>query len=286
MMLLRAATLAKGYSGIRADLVHGLVALLNHQYHAGGARARFAGVQRRPGPARPRGPGPDRARARSSTAPGRRRPAGDALRAAGLAPLVLEAKEGLALTNGTDGMPAMLCLACEDIDGCSAAPTWPPPCRSKRCSAPTRPSCPSCIALRPHPGQAASAANLMALLAGSGVVASHRAGRHAGAGRLLAALRTPGARGRRGTPSTTPGPCSNGSWPAPSTTRWSSPTAGCRRAATSTARRSATWPTSWPSPWPTRHRSSERRIDRHLDPARSHGLPGLPGGRSRASTPA
>ena len=41
--------------------------------------------------------------------------AADALAQAGIEPLVLEAKEGLALTNGTDGMLGMLCLACTDV---------------------------------------------------------------------------------------------------------------------------------------------------------------------------
>ena len=59
----------------------------------------------------------------------------------------------------------------------------------------------------------------------------------------------------------------------PSTTRWCSPTAGSSPTATSTARRSPTCSTSWRSRSPTWRRSAERRTDRFLDVARSHGLP-------------
>src|SRR6202041_498233 len=41
--------------------------------------------------------------------------AGQALRAAGLTPVALQEKEGLALINGTDGMLGMLVLACHDL---------------------------------------------------------------------------------------------------------------------------------------------------------------------------
>jgi len=51
---------------------------------------------------------------------GRRRPGADGLVAAGLEPVVLEAKEGLALLNGTEGMLAHLCLALADLDRLAA----------------------------------------------------------------------------------------------------------------------------------------------------------------------
>ena len=41
----------------------------------------------------------------------------------GIRPIVLEAKEGLALINGTDGMLGMLVLACEDLPRCAGRPT-------------------------------------------------------------------------------------------------------------------------------------------------------------------
>ena len=51
------------------------------------------------------------------------RPAADALRDAGLEPIELAEKEGLAVTNGTDGILGMLCLAVADIQRCSHRPT-------------------------------------------------------------------------------------------------------------------------------------------------------------------
>ena len=60
---------------------------------------------------------------------------------------------------------------------------------------------------------------------------------------------------------------------ARSTTRWCSTTAGWSPTATSTGRRSPTCSTSWRSSPPTWRRSAERRTDRFLDRARSHGLP-------------
>ena len=57
------------------------------------------------------------------------------------------------------------------------------------------------------------------------------------------------------------------------TTRSCCPTVGCCRPATSTARRSASRPTSWPSRRPRSAPSSERRVDRLLDVTRSRDLP-------------
>ena len=59
-------------------------------------------------------------------------------------------------------------------DGCCVRRTSPPRCRSRASSATDRVFAPELQAIRPHPGQALSAANLVALLADSGVVASHR----------------------------------------------------------------------------------------------------------------
>jgi len=101
-------------------------------------------------------------------------PAATALAAAGLTPVELSAKEGLALINGTDGMLGMLVLAIDDLRlllktaDVSAAMSVEGQLATDRVFAP------ELQALRPHPGQALSAANLTALLKDSGVVASHR----------------------------------------------------------------------------------------------------------------
>ena len=101
-------------------------------------------------------------------------PAADALAAAGLTPVELAAKEGLALINGTDGMLGMLVMALTDLSvlmrtaDISAAMSVEGQLGTDRVFAP------ELQAIRPHPGQAASAANLVAILKDSGVVASHR----------------------------------------------------------------------------------------------------------------
>jgi histidine ammonia-lyase len=107
MMLLRATTLAKGFSGIRAVLVHALVALLNagitpvvREHGSLGCSGDLAPLAHVALALTGEGEVLD--------AGGRRLPADAALRAAGLVPLTLQAKEGLALTNGTDGMQGLL----------------------------------------------------------------------------------------------------------------------------------------------------------------------------------
>ena len=105
---------------------------------------------------------------------GRRLPADAALRAAGLVPLTLEAKEGLALTNGTDGMQGLLCLACVDIAALFRAADVAAAMSVEALFGTDQAFVADLAALRPHPGQAASAANMLAILAGSGVVASHQ----------------------------------------------------------------------------------------------------------------
>jgi histidine ammonia-lyase len=101
-------------------------------------------------------------------------PAADALLAAGIDPVTLADKEGLALINGTDGMLGMLVLACTDLRlllrtaDIAAAMSVEAQLGTDAAFAP------HLQALRPHPGQGDSAANLCALLKGSAIMASHR----------------------------------------------------------------------------------------------------------------
>ena len=98
----------------------------------------------------------------------------EALARAGIEPLVLAEKEGLALTNGTDGILGMLCLAVHDLAGLLTVADIVAACSVEALLATDRAFAADLLALRPHPGQQASAANLRALLAGSPIVASHR----------------------------------------------------------------------------------------------------------------
>ena len=91
-------------------------------------------------------------------------------------PLTLEAKEGLALINGTDGMLGMLLLAAHDLRGLLRVADITAAMAVEGLLGTDRAFAEDLVALRPQPGQAASAANLRALLAGSPIVASHRYG--------------------------------------------------------------------------------------------------------------
>ena len=102
--------------------------------------------------------------------------AAEALARAGIEPLQLAEKEGLALTNGTDGILGMLCLAAHDAMHLLAVADIVAACSVEALLATDRAFAADLLALRPHPGQQASAANLRAVLAGSPIVASHRHG--------------------------------------------------------------------------------------------------------------
>jgi histidine ammonia-lyase len=173
MMLLRAATLARGYSGIRADLVHGLVALLNagitpvvREHGSLGCSGDLAPLAHVALALTGEGDVVDRA--------GRPALAATALKTAGITPVVLAAKEGLALTNGTDGVLGHLCLACVDIGLLLRTSEVAAAMSVEALLGTDQAFRPELTALRPHPGQAASAANMLAVLQGSGIVASHR----------------------------------------------------------------------------------------------------------------
>ncbi|HET7900961.1 MAG TPA: histidine ammonia-lyase [Candidatus Nanopelagicales bacterium] len=100
--------------------------------------------------------------------------AGPVLAAAGITPVVLEEKEGLALINGTDGMLGMLCLAITDLEGLCDIADVTAAMSVEALLGTDRVFLPELHGpLRPHPGQARSAARMLAVLAGSGIVASH-----------------------------------------------------------------------------------------------------------------
>jgi histidine ammonia-lyase len=103
-------------------------------------------------------------------------PAADALARAGIEPIELTAKEGLALINGTDGMLGMLVLALRDLGALLRIADVAAAMSVEALLGTDRVFAEDLIALRPQPGQVASASNLRALLAGSPIVASHRYG--------------------------------------------------------------------------------------------------------------
>ncbi|MGH8999457.1 MAG: HAL/PAL/TAL family ammonia-lyase, partial [Acidimicrobiia bacterium] len=98
----------------------------------------------------------------------------EALSLAGVEPLVLEAKEGLALLNGTEGMQAQLCLALVDLERLVRTADLACAMTVEALLGTDAAYAADLHRLRPHPGQRTSAANLWRLLAGSEIMASHR----------------------------------------------------------------------------------------------------------------
>ncbi|MGP5396315.1 histidine ammonia-lyase [Arthrobacter rhombi] len=105
--------------------------------------------------------------------------AAEALAAAGIEPVVLAEKEGLALINGTDGMLGMLLMAAEDLHRLVATADLSAAMSIEGLLGTDDVFAPDLHALRPHPGQIASAANMRAVLSGSTLIAEQKEGSHA-----------------------------------------------------------------------------------------------------------
>ena len=173
LMLLRLSTLATGHTGIRLETARLIAGLLSaritpvvHEFGSLGCSGDLAPLSHCALALMGEGEVRDAARlagARRRGA-GRRRPR----------PVELASKEGLALINGTDGMLGMLVLAIEDLRMLLRTADVAAAMSVEAQLGTDRVFAAELQAIRPHPGQAASAANLVALMADSGVVASHR----------------------------------------------------------------------------------------------------------------
>lgn len=105
-------------------------------------------------------------------------PAAGALESAGLAPITLQAKEGLALINGTQAMTAVGLLAAARAERLAKVADVAAALTVEAILGTDRAFDGRVVGLRPHPGQQASARNLVALLGGSEILASHRDSHH------------------------------------------------------------------------------------------------------------
>jgi histidine ammonia-lyase len=172
VLLLRANALAKGYSGVRPVVVDVLCGMLNRGVH-------------------PVIPSQGSVGASGDLAPlahlalvtigegeaiyqGQRMPGGEALRRAEIAPLALEAKEGLSLLNGTQAMLALLALALREADLLAdtadvAGALSLDALRGSPAAFDSR-----IVAARPYPGAETAARNLLRLNEGSEIRESHR----------------------------------------------------------------------------------------------------------------
>ncbi|GAB2516060.1 histidine ammonia-lyase [Nocardiopsis aegyptia] len=173
LMLLRLRTLASGNTGVEVATVDTLAAMLNagitpvvHEYGSLGCSGDLAPLSHVALALMGEGQVRDAA--------GEFLPAYTALHAAGIRPVELGAKEGLALINGTDGMLGMLAIACQDLTRLLKVADITAAMSVEALLGTDRVFADELQRLRPHPGQAASAANLTALLADSPIVASHR----------------------------------------------------------------------------------------------------------------
>jgi histidine ammonia-lyase len=175
MMLLRARSLSRGFSGARPEVALGIVALLNagitpvvREHGSLGASGDLAPLAHCALTLVGEGEVVDGS--------GATVPAAAALAAAGLTPVTLRAKEGLALINGTDGILGMLLLALADLDALLRTADVAAAMTVEALLGTDRAFADDLQALRPQVGQATSAWNLRRLLAGSPIVASHREG--------------------------------------------------------------------------------------------------------------
>ncbi|HXW57426.1 MAG TPA: histidine ammonia-lyase [Candidatus Cybelea sp.] len=172
MLLLRANAIAKGFSGVRPVVADTLCAMLNRGVHplipsqgSVGASGDLAPLAHLAQVAIGEG---------QASQGGQRVPGAHAMREAGISPLELEAKEGLALLNGTQGMLALLALALREaqiaVDTADVAAALSldalrgsPAAFDQRIAS-----------VRPFRGHAVSAANLERLNRGSQIRESHR----------------------------------------------------------------------------------------------------------------
>jgi histidine ammonia-lyase len=172
LMLLRLSTLATGRTGVREQTAAAYAAMLNagitpvvHEYGSLGCSGDLAPLAHCALALMGEGPVRDGS--------GELRSAAGALSAAGITAVSLREKEGLALINGTDGMLGMLVLAITDLRSLLKVADITAAMSVEGLLGTDSVFAADLQALRPHPGQAASAGNLRRILAGSPIRASH-----------------------------------------------------------------------------------------------------------------
>jgi histidine ammonia-lyase len=177
MLLLRAHVLALGHSGVRPELIDLMIEMLNQDVipavpeqgslGASGDLAPLANLAL-----------PMIGHGEVLSPEGGTEPAVAAMARAGLPPLRLEAKEGLALVNGTQGMLAIGILALDRVARLTRTADVVAAMTIEAALGTDAPFDERLQRLRPHPGQATSASNLRRLLADSPIRESHRDSSH------------------------------------------------------------------------------------------------------------
>ncbi|GAA2528690.1 MULTISPECIES: histidine ammonia-lyase [Streptomyces] len=173
LMFLRLKTVCSGRTGVRPEVAQTMADLLNagitpvvHEYGSLGCSGDLAPLSHCALALMGEGDaeGPD----------GTVRPAAELLAAHGIQPVELREKEGLALLNGTDGMLGMLVMALADLDTLYRSADVTAALSLEALLGTDKVLAPELHAIRPHPGQAASAANMLAVLQGSGLTGHHQ----------------------------------------------------------------------------------------------------------------
>lgn len=179
LMLLRLSTLMTGRTGVRRETAETYAAILNagitpvvREYGSLGCSGDLAPLAHCALVAM--GEGEVRVSTGSTGGVGEATDAASALAAAGITPLRLAEKEGLALINGTDGMLGMLALAIDDLRMLLTTADIAAAMSVEGLMGTDAVFAADLHALRPQRGQAISASNLRRLLAGSPIVESHK----------------------------------------------------------------------------------------------------------------
>ncbi|MGW7289708.1 histidine ammonia-lyase [Streptomyces sp. NPDC054847] len=168
LMFLRLKTVCSGRTGVRPEVAQTMADVLNagitpvvHEYGSLGCSGDLAPLSHCALALMGEGDaeGPD----------GSVRPAGELLAEHGIAPVELREKEGLALLNGTDGMLGMLVMALADLDRLYKSADITAALTLEALLGTEKVLAPELHAIRPHPGQGAAAANMLAVLEGSGL---------------------------------------------------------------------------------------------------------------------
>ncbi|MEU9015530.1 histidine ammonia-lyase [Streptomyces sp. NPDC048479] len=168
LMFLRLKTVASGYTGVRPEVAQTMVDVLNagitpvvHEYGSLGCSGDLAPLSHCALTLMGEGDaeGPD----------GQVRPAGELLAEHGITPVELREKEGLALLNGTDGMLGMLVMALADLQRLYTTADITAALSLEALLGTDKVLAPELHAIRPHPGQGVSAANMSAVLKDSGL---------------------------------------------------------------------------------------------------------------------
>ncbi len=173
LMFLRLKTVCSGHTGVRPEVAQTMADVLNagitpvvHEYGSLGCSGDLAPLSHCALTLMGEGDaeGPD----------GVVRPAGELLAEHGIQPVELREKEGLALLNGTDGMLGMLIMALADLDMLYKSADVTAALSMEALLGTDKVLAPELHAIRPHPGQGASAANMLAVLKGSGLTGHHQ----------------------------------------------------------------------------------------------------------------